>query len=103
MFCHPSRPHTLDGKPSSCEGVPSRHPGQGTADRRFDFVNAMIESATFELRFRVADKPPQAFWEAARKHLMIISKQNARPFHGALCCRRPPGEKQIDVSRQSPE
>jgi hypothetical protein len=25
------------------EGVPNQHPGQGTANRRFDFVNAMIE------------------------------------------------------------
>jgi hypothetical protein len=25
------------------EGVPNNHPGQGTANRRFDFVNAMIE------------------------------------------------------------
>jgi hypothetical protein len=26
-----------------CEGTPNQHPGQGTANRRFPFVNAMLE------------------------------------------------------------
>jgi hypothetical protein len=32
------------------EGTPNRHPGQGTANRRFTFANAMIELALGERR-----------------------------------------------------
>jgi hypothetical protein len=45
------------------EGPPSRHPGQGTANRRFSFKNAMIELIW-------VDDPQEAQSEATRRTLL---------------------------------
>lgn len=68
------------------EGTPNVHPGQGTANRRFFFANAMLELiyVTDETEARSALVAPTRLWERSRWRATAAS-----PFG---LCLRPTGD-----------